>query len=537
MEPFVCLGRASVMRSKAALVLVLLCGLSQPVAARPGSGSADDVRPLAADAGADERMFRQAYDLGAAGKEAESEALYQRLFAEYPGSRFVPDALLTLAETRFNRGDIDAALEIYRRIEAFPNVPVFPYSVYKQGWCWMNKGDYAQAQATFARVIGLAGKPPTAPAQREALGEQAKKDFARAYARTGAPDRAAELFQRVGGSAAPKMLETLGDAYYEQGRWGDSAATYRELIAADVGSPRICDWQDHIVKAALASGAKKDQVAEVQRLGAVYQRLARTAGVPAADLAACRQRYHDTTKELALLFHKEAQKTQDPATYQLTDPLYREYLSHFEKDKDAYSMAFYYGELLFKLERWEQAADQYTHVVEMEPAGKYVKEAAYAAVIASKNAWAGDESPLGGAVESARNTGLKLGQLSKREQKLMGAFDAYLRIVPDAPETPVILYRKARIHYEHSQWEKAAPLFLDVVNKYPGSELAVYAINLYLDSLNMQHKTREVCDAVDRFLKGGPATKDAELGKQLRALRADCDKVAKRALAPPGPSR
>ena len=35
---------------------------------------------------------------------------------------------------------------------------------------------------------------------------------------------------------------------------------------------------------------------------------------------------------------------------------------------------------------WKEAAETYTQVVELDPKGKYVKDAAYAAVLAWKNA-------------------------------------------------------------------------------------------------------------------------------------------------------
>lgn len=90
------------------------------------------------------------------------------------------------------------------------------------------------------------------------------------------------------------------------------------------------------------------------------------------------------------------------------------------------------------------------------------------------------------------------------------------------------------LYYDKDQFDKATPLFLDVVSKYPGSELAVYAINLHLDSLNQQRKTREVCAAVPGFLKSAPAARDAELAAQLRGLRRDCEIITRKTGAPAG---
>ena len=100
----------------------------------------------------------------------------------------------------------------------------------------------------------------------------------------------------------------------------------------------------------------------------------------------CKNAFHDISKELALVWHKEAQKTKNPDTYVLVRYVYKDYLDRFSNEKDSLDMAFYYGEVLWTTQNWREAAEQYTKVVEMNPKGKYVKEAAYAAVLAWKNA-------------------------------------------------------------------------------------------------------------------------------------------------------
>ena len=39
--------------------------------------------------------------------------------------------------------------------------------------------------------------------------------------------------------------------------------------------PRICEWQDKVVRNTLSAGTKRDQVQEIERLGAVYDKVAR----------------------------------------------------------------------------------------------------------------------------------------------------------------------------------------------------------------------------------------------------------------------
>ena len=78
-------------------------------------------------------------------------------------------------------------------------------------------------------------------------------------------------------------------------------------------------------------------------------------------------------------------------------------------------MGFYYGELLWTLANWKDAAEQYTKVVEMKPDGKYVKEAAYAAVLAWKNALNVDDHEQKELVEKDREKHEKKKEQNKLE--------------------------------------------------------------------------------------------------------------------------
>src|SRR5262245_23220073 len=173
--------------------------------------------------------------------------------------------------------------------------------------------------------------------QRGPLEREAKKDVVKAYARTpgASAEKAWEFFQRVGGDFAPKMMEALGQLYYEQGMFAESSKVYRKIISMNERSPLICGWQNKIVVNTMSQGVKRDQVQEIQRLGAVYEKVGGMQNVKRDILDECKNAYHDTTRELALIWHKEAQKTKNPDTYQLVRFIYKEYLDHFSKEKGA----------------------------------------------------------------------------------------------------------------------------------------------------------------------------------------------------------
>ena len=479
----------------------------------------------------DEVLFRLAFLLTSVKKEDQAREFFHRLIKDYPNSKYIPDAYLSFAEYYFDKGEMENALKFYEKVEQFPKSSVYPYAVYKKGWCYVNLGDYKTALETFVGVVRMTqeGKVNVPKKQLEVLAKEAKKDIVKAYAHVGGPDKAWEFFQKTGGDFAPKMMESLAELYWEEGKFVESTRVYKKVIAQNMDSPRICEWQNKIVRNTLSAGNKRDQVQEIERLGAVYDKVGDMKDAKKDQTEECRNAFHDTSKELALIWHKEAQRTKNQDTYELDKFVYKVFLDHFPKDKDAYEMSFYYGELLWTLSNWKDAAEQYTKVVEMKPDGKYVKEAAYAAVLAWKNALNVDDHEQKELVEKDREEHEKKKEKKKLEpltipeyqKKMIGAFDTYIKYVPDAPELVTIKYRKARIYYEYNHFEEASKLFEDIVNKHPKHELAVYSANLLLDSLNAQGKTKDVVKYVDKFLEMPELMKDPEFGKQMISLKSD----------------
>jgi hypothetical protein len=114
--------------------------------------------------------------------------------------------------------------------------------------------------------------------------------------------------------------------------------------------------------------------------------------------------------------------------------------------------------------------------------------------------------------------------LSAADRRLLAAFDLYVAHVSASPELPAIEYRRARLLYDRDHLAEAAPLFWRLVERHPGSELAVYAANLHLDALNALDRKAEVCAGGRKLLAGPLAARDPQAQREWRKLVADCAK-------------
>ncbi len=301
----------------------------------------------------------------------------------------------------------------------------------------------------------------------------------------------------------------------------ESSKIYRKIMALNEKSPRLCEWQNKILRNTLSAGNKRDQVQELKRLGNVYEAMTKRQDVKKDVMSECKNSFHDTGKELALIWHKEAQRTKNADTYQLAGMVYKEFLSHFTNEKDTPEITFYYGEILWQMNSWKEAAETYTHVVELDPKGKYVKEAAYAAVLAWKNALNISDSGDSVDKDKGKEKDLKPRDIPEYQKKMIGAFDTYIKYVPDAPELVKIKYRKARVFYDYNHFDEAIKLFSDIVDHHPTDELAIYSANLLLDCLNILKHYKELLATVEKYLANPVLMKDEEFRKQMVSLKTD----------------
>jgi tetratricopeptide (TPR) repeat protein len=217
--------------------------------------------------------------------------------------------------------------------------------------------------------------------------------------------------------------------------------------------------------------------------------------------------------EQATVLHKQAQQDNDPAKYERAHQLYQQYLAKNADTPDA-DLTYFDAELLFKLERYDQAARLYERVVTLAPKGKYLRDAAYAHVLATRNAIHADDREAPDAGVACNKPGPC--DLPADVQRLLAAYDRYVAVAAPHDE-PAVEYRRARTYYEYNQWAKAAPLFDAIVARHPDHELAVYSATLELDCWAMLKRQDEVRAAIARFKKS-PLMRDENARQQIEQL-------------------
>lgn len=493
----------------------------------------------------------------------QARRVYRELIKNYQNSRYIPNAFLSFAEYYFQEGEMENALEFYNRVIEYENSDVFGYAVYKMAWVYINLQDDRQAVNQFVRVIEHANANPDARISRP-LARQARREIIPPFSRAFPPTQAWAFFQRIGGDEALEMMEALAEHYYNQGQWREAETTYHALMAENAESHRLCFYQARVAECSRRGRPKAEQVLELRRTVDLMNTFLQGRH-PAENVTECRQSVAQMVLEVATNWHQEsvgsdtAPGTNDPEAMELSSQLYGVALENFE-DMDQiqfegwedanrptrYRVAYWAAELLWKRNRWAECGPAFDRVVEINPQGEYLQEAAYAAVLCYNNLYEATNtedtetraekrapSKRGKRLTAEEEAAAELQRLQSRpltsvEEGMLNAYSRYICYVAEGEDLVRIKYRRARIHYVANHWEEAATLFRDIAYNHSDDELAPYAANQYLDCLNAIARLNqdrriacrdELADGVEDFLANNNLTRDDEFRNQVTQLQ------------------
>ena len=483
----------------------------------------------------DEALFYYAYTLQAAKLMKDARKVYHRLIKDYPKSKYIPDAYLSFADYFFEQNSLANAEKFYDKVLQFPKASIYTYALYKKGWVFLNMDRNQEALEVFYKVV----QKTRGKKKQETLNKAAKKDFVRAYAEIGKAQKAFKAFERVDKSYAFEMLQILGDIYLDDGKAKKSIYTFREMIGIKPKHKLACEWQYNVVHAMLSVGTKSEQVKEIENLVNLFMHYRDKKILPEGNLSECYDNAEAVSNEMAKTWHNESMKTLNPETLVYVEKLYHLYLKAF-KDSDEYgAMQYYYAELVWQraenekrdrvaTELWEKAAVLFTDVVKSgKVEGKLLKESAYAAVLAWKNALAVDprqkvKVAVPKEMEEGKTAVVAKKEIGERELKMLSAFDVYIDYIKDPKDQELVMMKflKARIYWRHNHFDEAIPLFEDIIHNHLAHETGEYSVNLLLDTLNRAHKYELMIKWVDILQKKKKFLEDKDdLAAQLEVLK------------------
>jgi TolA-binding protein len=393
---------------------------------------------------------------------------------------------------------------------------LYPFAIYKLAWCDYNAQDYNGSIDRFKEVIAYSETQAEKQGARDRiqLKNEALKDIVLAYAQIDAIDSATTYLKEKGGVRGLDYINKLAATFFDTGKFDQAIRVYRGLENEAPAHVRAPAWQQKILLAYDKLNKRDRVVSEMKRLVADYGPQSAWAKANAEQkgaLAEATDLAESALRELVQDYHQEAIKTKSVATYKLARDIYKQYLETFPDSETAYSMRFFHAEILYALEDWDAAAEQYDKVVDSDPKGQYATKAAYDAILALEksvgiakgklkrrelaDATRIDERKAKGQVEQGRS--IKLEKVTKEteeqpipenEQRLIAACEKYLAVAGRSRDEIVIRYKSAFVYYDHRHYVEAAKRFGDIILRWPNDAWSQKAADLSLDILNTKEE-------------------------------------------------
>ncbi len=452
----------------------------------------------------------------------EALKVYRRLIKEYPNSKYVPDAYLGFGEYYFDNAKLDKALMAYKKVAEYKEAEIYPYALYKQGWCYYNLHEWDKAKEMFQSVVYLYDIETEVTGKKIEIRKEALNDFTLTYSHHGSASAAPRVFKRLAPKEAHTLLINLAGMYFADGQDKKAILLYNYLIKKEKCSAEVPFYQGRVVDCASRVGNKRYTVREVRKLIDLFKDVKKCIQNPSVKekerLKEARELAEVTLRKLSSIWYKEAKETKQKETFEYAGEMFGDYLHLFPNSPDAYDMRFAYSELLFhRLGKYGRAASEYAKVVAMDlawlkkhkkcppkgaapdpkskeksskakrsPPCTYLCDAAYKGVLAHREIMKKERKKERRKKKEEKKKGGGKGVIPRGKRRFIQAAEIYLDHCPKDQDICSVKFDIAKTYYDYSHYEVAVRRFDEVVRDCTDTELAEYAANLVLDTFNLK---------------------------------------------------
>lgn len=436
-------------------------------------------------------LFFLGYNYFELSESAKGSYYYDLLTKRFPNSPYVGEAKFALGEYYFEGEKWADAYREYTFLIQDRRHRLHTFALYKGAWCLYRIGKTQQAMKYLDFIIKTGRKEGSDPnglkkaINRSRLESEAMRDMVVFYADIGEPAKALAYFKGLtNDKEAMSYAEKLAYHYNDKGNKEASRDVFRVLIKENPTSPKSFEYQYQIVQNYFYTKSSPEFKEEVYRWIQDYGPRSNWASQNQDNKEFVANAYklqEQTLRTYTLQQHQTAQNSRAPYSQQSANEAYLLYLQEFADSANASDMHFLYGELLFDMGRFEDAANQYQVVIDGNPSSKYYSRAAQNLLLALERIVPKDEDlqrKVGDSIEPI--------PMEPKVERFVKVSLWYLSKFPNSEKDLEIRFRVGRLLYLNNRFDDASAMFKEIIKKYPKTKQAEYSANLLLDIYNLK---------------------------------------------------
>lgn len=445
------------------------------------------LRDFPKDEKVDQALFFLGYNFIELNQVEKGIKFYTQLTKEHPDSPYVVDAHFALAEYHFDNEKWNDAKQFYLKVTKNKRHRLYSFSKYKYAWTLFRTGDSQAALKTMedlVRASSAVDEGDGKKVNRSKLGNEALRDTVLFYSEIGNAEKAPAYFAQLAGDRSKDYLERLAYFYGDKGNIEGTRFLFKYLIQQDSLSSKAFDYQFQIVK--VFSSAKKSREFRDELFSWVrtYNKTSSWGQAHASNKELTENSYklrETTLRNYILEQHQTAQNSRASFSQNLAAEGYRVYLSEFTDSTLIADMHFYFGELLYDMNQFEESAAQYRWVMENGKNSKFFLKASENTLLTIEKTVPSEDKIIKYVGETNQPVALE-----PKAAAFVEIAKSFLSLAAKTDKSAEIRFRIGRLLYLHNQFDDASVYFREIMKNHPKTKYAEYSANLLLDSFNIR---------------------------------------------------
>lgn len=438
----------------------------------------------------DQALYFLGYNYYELGDLKKGTTYYTRLSKEYPKSYYVIEANFALAEFHFENEQWQEAKKYYLEVLRIKKHHLYSFSLYKYAWTLFRVGQTQDALKAM-EILVRQGQKENYEAQsgkknfnKSRLESEGLRDIVVFYSEVGEAEKAPNYFKALATKDYMSYLEKLAYLYGDKGNKDSAKTIFNYMIATAPTAPKAFDYKYQIVQ--MYTDAKKSKEFREELLtwvrnygvsGAWYQ----TNKDNAELIDSSNKLREGTLRNYILQQHQTAQNSRAPFSQQLAYEGYKIYIAEFPTAPTTGDMHFYFGELLYDMNKFDEASHEYKWVVDNAKESKFYGKASENIVLALEK-----DLPSDQVVQERVGKTLEPVKMDTKVDLFISTGIWYANKFPTSEKTPEIKFRIGRLMYQHNQFDQAIPYLKDITKNHSGTKFAEYSANILLDIYNLK---------------------------------------------------
>lgn len=403
-----------------------------------------------------------------------AKELYDRMIKQFPKSSLVADALLESGEAYYNQQKFAEALERFKAIEKFPNSKAYPYGLYKSAWCYYNLKRTDEGIQQLLTVIK--DNPSDSSDQKKYnLRKEAMRDLTLFAGEALPADKLYSFFDKI--STPDELGESiisLATLYESHSKFKEILVFTKQFIDLNPTSPLIIKCYAKLIETNETLKQREQVIANMKKLGALCQSNSIINPDNSTDKT-CQEQFKSVNLEISKKWWEIWLKNKKNVEFSsLTEQAFEILLANDDVTKPDSKSRYAYAELLFQLEKFDKASQNYEEVSNHKNIDKTLAHDA-----------------LYGALYSIEK------QLEKKEdaatterQKFLA--QRYLKDFPQGEHQVELQFKLGYIAYKQNNYDEALQILKPLSQKNKNEEIRTKSEDIVLDIYNIKKDYKSI---------------------------------------------